>query len=427
MDTDVTNRGGEDLDLHQVLREGSALRLEGRARLFGEVRRGLGERGENLYLRCISSPADREVQVLDPATGASRPMLMFGSNNYLGFANDPYVREQARRAIDRFGAGLGGPPLLNGHTTLHRALEGRLAGLKRAEDALLFPSGFAANVGLLGGLVRRGDAVLADAYSHASTADGIKLSGARPQHFPHNDLDRLASLLERYRGPRAHDVFVCVEGVYSMDGDLAPLDRLAPLCRARDAILLLDDAHGTGVLGPGGRGTAARFGVEQDVPLTMGTFSKAFAGTGGFIAGPKPVVDYLRFFARTYMFSASLPPVAIATVHAGLDLLEREPERLRGLHDNVAYAAARLRAAGFEVHPQAAIIPLLAPPGMDLRRAAKAFHRRGLFVNAVEYPAVPRHQQRFRVSVMATHTRADLDRLATAAAEVFAESRGELT
>jgi len=221
------------------------------------------------------------------------------------------------------------------------------------------------------------------------------------------------------------DLFVAVEGGYSMDGDLAPLDRIVPACRKRNALLILDDAHGTGVVGTSGRGSAEQFGVEGDVDITVGTFSKVFAMTGGFVAGSKAVVDYLRYFARPYMFSASLPPAVAAAVLAGLDVIEREPELRATLQANVRRAVRGFRALGFEIEPQAAIIPLRVPTGMNIRRAAARFHEMGIFLNSVESPAVPVSQQRFRVSLMATHTMADIDRLLSAVETVWRDG-GEL-
>jgi glycine C-acetyltransferase len=264
------------------------------------------------------------------------------------------------------------------------------------------------------------DVVLYDAYSHASFCDGIKMAGVLSHRFPHNDLGRLRQLLEQTTSSD-HDTYVGVEGVYSMDGDLAPLDRLVDLCDEFGAILIVDDAHGTGVMGRHGRGTAEHFHVEGRVPLTMGTFSKSFSVTGAFVAGPREIINYLRFFARSYMFSASLPPPIIATVLAGLDVLEREPERLSTLRNNMHYAVEHFRRMGFAMHPEAAIIPLLVPASMDIRRASRKFHEKGIFVNSVEYPAVPVSQQRFRISMMATHTRADIDRLLATVQEVWAE------
>jgi glycine C-acetyltransferase len=370
-----------------------------------------------LCMREIVSAADREVTVVDPYTGLPGRMLMFGSNNYLGLANHRVVKERALLAVGKYGAGIGGPPLLNGMTKLHRELEERLAALKRCEDAMIFSSGYAANVGLVSGLLNPRDTMFYDGYSHASFCDGIRLGDVQSYRFPHNDTDGLQAMLAGHDGKG--DRFVGVEGVYSMDGDLAPLDRIVKICRSHDALLMVDDAHGTGVMGPTGAGTSEHFGLEGAVDIVMGTFSKTFAVTGGFVAASRSIVNYLRFFARSYMFSASLPPAAIATVIAGLDVIDLEPELLTRLRENVRYAALGLQALGIDAHPEAAIIPLRVPAGMDIRRASAEFHRMGVFVNSVEYPAVPVSQQRFRISLMATHTRQDIDRLLAAVEEVW--------
>lgn len=419
MSTHNSYRGGENFDLRQMLLRGRHLRLQEKTAMFTAFLEDLAANNHRHHMRCIISAADREVTVIDPRSGSPRQMLMFGSNSYLGIANHPYVKERVRQAIREYGVGIGGPPLLNGYTRLHRELEERLAALKGAEDAMIFPSGYSANVGLVTGLVNETDTVLYDSYSHASFCDGLKMSGVKSFHFPHSNATRLKGLLEVHRQRTDQDIFVGVEGVYSMDGDLAPLDVIVPLCKSYDALLILDDAHGTGVMGPHGRGTAERFGLEGQVDITMGTFSKTFSATGGFVAAAKPIISYLRYFARSYMFSASLPPTVIATVLSGLDVMEREPERLRQLWDNIAYACNGLKKLGFALDSESPIIPLIVPEGMDLREAAHRFHEAGIFVNSIEYPAVPISQQRFRVSLMATHTRQDIDRLLEVVGEIW--------
>ncbi len=413
-------KGGENFDLRQILLRGRALRLQEKTELFGSFLKELESSQENLCMRVITSPANHTVTVVDPYNRKSKEMIMFGSNNYLGLADHPYVLEKAQQAIREYGVGVGVPPLLNGYTGLHRELEQRLAAFKGTEDALIFSSGYGANVGLVTGLMNPDDSVFYDDYSHASFCDGIKMSGVQSYRFSHNNIERLKKMLENRSNKT--DTFVGVEGVYSMDGDLAPLDVLIPLCKSYGALLIVDDAHGTGVMGETGRGTAEHFGIEGKVDVTMGTFSKVFAVTGGFVAASKPIIDYLRYFARSYMFSASLPPVVIASVIAGLDVIEKEPQLLTALRENVRYTTDGLHKIGFEVHPQAAIIPLRVPVGMNIRSMARKFHERGIFINSIEYPAVPVSQQRFRISMMATHTKEDIDKLLTAVEEVWSES-----
>jgi len=362
-----------------------------------------------IVAREIVSPMDREVLVRDARTGEARSMLMFGSNNYLGYANHPYVLEQVRESLDRWGAGLGGPPLLNGTMEPHAALQRRVSALKSKEAALLYSSGYGANIGWLTALPHRGDVILMDERCHASLYDGARAAKARLVTFRHSCVDDLRTKLRDARTLKPTDIYVVVEGVYSMDGDLAPLDRIVEVCRGSGAFIALDDAHGTGILGPTGAGTAELFGVENEIDLAMGTFSKALAASGGFIAATRQIVEYLRFFSRPHFFSASMPPMVIAALHAGLDLLEREPQRRVRLHENVRHLVELLGAIGVHTGSQSAIVPIYVPQG--IRKVSARMHNAGVFINAIEYPAVPEGQERFRVSVTCDHTRDDLRRL----------------
>jgi glycine C-acetyltransferase len=416
------HEGGENFDPREVFLMGRGVSFKERVDLFSRL---LGEKFgdyQTLYMRLVTSPAGREVEVIDSATGRTRKMLMFGSNNYLGLADHPYVVERAHNAIREYGVGLSGPPLLNGYTRLHRELEERLSALKHAEETLIFSTGYSANVGLITGVTSRNDVVIYDRYSHASLQDGLKMNAARVVPCRHNDLEDLRRALEAPRPAPSGDAFVCVEGVYSMDGDLAPLDAIVPLCNQHGATLIVDDAHGTGVMGESGSGTAQHFGVDGAVDITMGTFSKALGVVGGFVSASKPIINYLRLFARSYVFSASLPPVVVAAVLAGLDVIEREPWLRRQLHDNVEYVTEGLHKLGFEIDPPAAIISLRVPASMDIREAARRFNQAGIFVNCVEYPAVPIGEQRFRISMMATHTKEDMDQLLECTAQVWSDS-----
>jgi glycine C-acetyltransferase len=371
------------------------------------------------YKRSVLSAADREVVVRDPFTGVDRQMLMFASNNYLGLATHPHVKKRVLAAIDEFGCGVGGPPLLNGYIKLVEELEERLAAFKSKEAAIVFSSGFLANLGVVSGLAEQNDIIIYDELSHASFYDGIRMTKAKAVSFTHNDMQQLKILLEQYSIVSKGSVFVCMEGVYSMDGDLAPLDEISRLCKNCNAVLIVDDAHGTGVLGENGAGTASHFGCDDDVDITMGTFSKVFATCGGFLTASSGMIEYLRYHSRPYIFSASIPPPVAATVLAGIEVIEKEPWLRRQLLDNVEYAVQKLKPFGFHAPPQAAIITLALPENMDIRKAAYLFHQENIFINPIEYPAVPVNKQRFRISMMVTHTKNDIDRLATAVEEVW--------
>jgi glycine C-acetyltransferase len=282
-------------------------------------------------------------------------------------------------------------------------------------------------VGLVSALMGSEDLVVYDAYSHASFYDGIKMSGAQAVHFSHNDAGLLEQTLSRTNTLNFKDRFVGVEGVYSMDGDVAQLDKIVSICKRNNSNLIIDDAHGTGVMGKNGSGTAANFDLDGQIDITMGTFSKTFAVTGGFVAASKPIINYLRFFARSYMFSASLPPTVIASVLAALDVMEKEKELHLKLRDNINYTARCLKQLGFEANSVTPIFPLKVPTEMNIRNAAYEFHKKGIFVNSIEYPAVPKSQQRFRISIMATHTKDDIDRLMEATVEIWNKNKpGEL-
>ncbi|MEO8259490.1 MAG: aminotransferase class I/II-fold pyridoxal phosphate-dependent enzyme [Acidobacteriota bacterium] len=394
--------------------------IEGKSALFAPVFANLVN--DDFIMREVVGQTGARMPVRDRRTGQVRDVLMLGSNNYLGLANEPDVIEKTIDAVRRFGVGCGGPPLLNGYTTLHRELEERLAAFKHCEAAMLFSAGFMANLGWATGLLGPGDVLVYDQQSHASLYDAIQLGRFEAVHFNHNDIDHLRRRLMQVRWKHAFtNVIVCVEGVYSMDGDIAPLPEVRRLCDQYAALLAIDDAHGTGVLGERGGGTPEHFGMDGQIDLVMGTFSKIFAVSGGFVAGQRAVINYLRLLSRPYMFSASLPPPVVGAVLAGLDFLRDHPERVRQLHDNVAYLVSGLRAVGFETDVQTAIIPIAVPAPIDLHRVINRLFEEGIFVNGVEYPAVPRDRHRIRMSVMATLTRADLDYVIDRTAKVGRE------
>jgi glycine C-acetyltransferase len=302
--------------------------------------------------------------------------------------------------------------MLNGTTTLHVELEKRLAELKRMECAVVFPTGYAANLGWVTSLVRTKDNVLFDEYCHASFIDGLKINRIRGRAFRHNDMTHLVERLEDVsRSSNGQcDTFVVTEGVFSMDGDTARLDEILALKERYGFILVVDDAHGVGVLGKNGHGIQELYDTD-DIDIIVGTFSKTFAVTGGFIAASFNIAQYIRWTARPYIFSASLSPTTVASVLAGLDLLETEPYRVKQLKHNVAFLLSLLKEHDIPATSESAIVCIRVPEHINIRRAGKQMHDMGMFVNTIEYPAVPRHMQRFRISVMSDHTHEDLARL----------------
>jgi glycine C-acetyltransferase len=405
--TEAPSGNAENFSLRDFM-QFQDLTIQEQARRFSQYFRQTQAAGLSMYMREAQGEASHRMHIKDPQSGEVRDMVMLGSNNYLGLTDHPLVKQRVRRAIDEFGIGAGGPPLLNGTSRIHRELEERLAALKGADDAMLFSSGFMANLGWVTALAGKQDLILFDELNHASLFDGLRMARCRAEGFGHNHLQDLTAKLVKARANGHLNIYVVIEGVYSMDGDLGCLPEIRLVCQEYGAILVIDDAHGTGVMGQGGAGTAEHFGLHGQIDLQMGTFSKTFGTTGGFLAARQDLIDFLRFFSRSYMFSAHLPPPVVASVLGGLEVMEREPERIEQLRANVKMLVEGLNGLGFGVTTASAIIPVMIPVGVDLRRLARRLHDMGIFANPVEYPAVPLDQQRLRLSVMATHTEADL-------------------
>src|SRR4051794_8403845 len=350
-----------------------------------------------------------------------RERLMLGSNNYLGLTGDERVKEAARAALEQYGTGLTGSRLLNGTTELHLELEKEIAEWLGTEDALVYTTGYQANVGCLSAILSAADTVIADSGDHASILDGCKLSGARLRPFRHNRLDKLEQMLERAGGDGG-GVLVIVDGVYSMEGDVCDVASVAELCRAHGARLMVDEAHGVGVLGARGTGASELFGVDDEVDLRMGTFSKSLASCGGFIAGSQEVIDYLRISSRAFLFTAAAVPAAVAAAleavricrsEEGADLFARVLANARYLHAGLAELGYRVVAPtqlpdGRDVITP--IVPVVIGDDLAAARLWKALWDEGLYTNVALYPAVAPGNALIRTSVMATHEREHLDR-----------------
>lgn len=354
------------------------------------------------YFKPISESEDTVVVI------EGRKRVMLGSNNYLGLTHHPKVLEAASRALSRYGSGCTGSRFLNGTLDLHEQLEGALAEFLGKEACLVFSTGYAANLGLISGLVGRGDVVFLDKLDHASIVDGAKMSFGETERFNHGDLGSLERKLERL-GP-GRGTMVVVDGVYSMEGDIADVPGLVRVARRHGAALAVDDAHSLGVLGPNGDGTAAHFGMTDEVDIIGGTFSKSLASIGGFLAASESIIHFLRHNSRPLIFTASLPPANTAGVLAALEVLQVEPERREQLWANTRRLQEGFRQLGFDIGPtQAPIVPVLIGP---LDRTFMMWRRlfdAGVFTNPVAPPAVPPSQCRLRTSVMATHSFDQID------------------
>jgi 8-amino-7-oxononanoate synthase len=357
----------------------------------------------------------REFKTLDAATDRlitlyGTTFLCFSSNNYLGLANDPRLIGAARQALDDYGVGTGASRLVSGNQRIHRELERRLAEFKGTEAAIVFPTGYMANLGAVSSLVHEGDAVILDRLNHASIIDAVRLSRAKLLVYSHCDLDSLEQVLARARTHRRR--LVVTDTLFSMDGDIAPLREIALLAKRYGAMVMADDAHGTGVLGDNGRGALEHAACEGEVDVVMGTLSKALGGLGGFIAGERRLIEYLRNTARSFIYTTALPAAMCAAALAALDIIEAEPERRAALRENIALFKAGLRAKGYDVdHTPAPIVPIILGEPARAMNKARELYAHHIFVPAIRPPTVPKDTSRLRVSLMAGHTRDDIERL----------------
>jgi len=373
------------------------------------------------YFRVLEGPAGPVVDM------EGRRRIMLGSNNYLGLTGDPRVKDAARDALEHFGTGLTGSRFLNGTLSLHLELERMLADWMGTEDALVFTTGYLANTGAISTLLGPGDTVVCDSGDHASILDAVTMSRARIRPFRHNRLDKLETMLQRAEGDGG-GVLVVVDGVFSMEGDLAPVPDIVALCREHGARLMVDEAHGVGVLGARGAGACEAYDVEDEVDLRMGTFSKSLASCGGFIAGPADVIDFLRVQSRSFMFTASAVPAATGAALAAVRICRSDegPQRFAAVLDNARYWHAGLRDLGLHVGGGATpIVPVFVGDDWKAALLWRALYDAGVYVNVALHPAVPPGGALLRTSVMATHDRATLDRALSAFGDVKRAFEGE--
>lgn len=354
------------------------------------------------YFREIESDQDTEVII------NGKKVLMFGSNSYLGLTNHPKIKEAAIAAIKKYGTGCAGSRFLNGTLDIHVELEKRLARFVGKEEAIIYSTGFQVNLGVISCLTGREDYIIGDELDHASIIEGRRLSFSTQLKFKHNDMASLEKVLKSC--PEDKVKLIVVDGVFSMEGDVANLPEIVALAKKYNAAIYVDEAHGIGVFGRQGRGTCDHFGVAQDVDLIMGTFSKSFASLGGFVATDSITANYLRHNSRSYIFSASITPASTAAVSAALDIMESEPERIEHLWEMTHYALDGFRNMGCEIgNTSTPIIPLFIRDNNKTFRITRELFDEGVFVNPVVSPAVPSDSTLIRFSLMATHTKEQLD------------------
>ena len=380
-----------------------------------EQTEGLKTTGHYFFFRKLESPQDSEV-VVD-----GKRVIMIGSNNYLGLTNHPRVKEAAIKAVEKFGSGCAGSRFLNGNLEIHEELEMKLARFFRKEAALVFATGYQTNLGTISALLGRNDVAIIDKYDHASIIDGCRLSFGRVKKYRHNDMEDLERVLE---ATKDKGKLIIVDGIFSMEGDIADLPNIVRLAKTYDAKVMVDDAHGVGVLGAGGRGTAEHFGLEDQVDLIMGTYSKSLAAIGGFVAGSKLVIDFVKHIGRSMIFSASLPPSLVASVSAALDIIEEQPELRTQLWKNTHKMLKSYKELGYDTGvSETPIVPIIIKNDMKVYAMCRFLFEHGVFVNPVVSPAVPPGRELLRTSYMATHTEEQLDRVLDAFKKVGKQLR----
>lgn len=381
------------------------------------------QKGNYIYQKYLLGSSLNRVNLYDKLTNTSREFIMMGSSNYLGLNTHPRVIEAAQKALRKYGSGSVGSPLHTGSYDIHRKLEERLAEFENCEDAMIFPSGYSTNLGCISALVKKDDVVIVDRAAHASILDGCLLSGGTLRTFKHSNMESLERLLNQVKG-KYEGKLIIVDGVYSSEGDIAPLPDIFRLAGQYGAEVIVDDAHGTGVTGKNGRGTLDHFNLKGESRIVIGTLSKALAGVGGFVTSDEKVINYIRHYARSAFFSASLPPVIISSVLASLDVLESEPERHQQLVENIRYFKSNLDDMGFDtMNSQSALVPVLVGEDLLLKKFSKRLFEEGLYLSAFPYPAVPKGRERLRTSILSIHTRDDLDQ----ALEIFYRVGKELS
>ncbi len=347
---------------------------------------------------------------------AGRPQRLFSSNNYLDLANDPEVKAAACEALEQYGVGAGGSRLTTGTGPFHVRLEEELARFKGREAALVFNTGYMANVGIISALMGRGDVIFSDQLNHASIIDGCRLSGAEVVVYRHNDMADLEDKLRVHQGRKG---LIVSDGVFSMDGDLLPLPQLVELAKRYGVRTMIDEAHATGVVGATGRGTEEYYHMEGSVDVLMGTLSKAVGSEGGFVCGSAELIQYLINKARSFIFSTALSPVTMAAGLRGLQKIQEEPQRVAQLRDNMAFLCRELGRYGFPAQSDSAILPIVVGEEKKAMAAMEALKERGYYVSAIRYPTVARGSARLRVALMSSHTREELAGLAQALACVL--------
>ncbi|MGE5405161.1 MAG: aminotransferase class I/II-fold pyridoxal phosphate-dependent enzyme [Candidatus Saccharibacteria bacterium] len=379
-----------------------------RARIFSEYLADAVDRHHLQYRRVSLSGSSPVMQVLDRYTGQVREMIYFGSNDYLNLTRHPRVIKAGEEALLKYGAGAGSVPLLGGTLDIHVELEKELAAFKGAEAAMIYTSGFGSNCGTLLAMLQPEDCAILDMLVHASIVDGCYKTNIR--YFKHNDMESLERALKRAKD-KYRTKLVVVDGVYSMDGDIAKLDDIVELAHQYGAYVMVDEAHATGVIGENGKGTPEHFHVEGKVDIVAGTLSKALGAVGGFISSNAELIELIRYYSRPYIFSTAMTPQATGSLREALKVIVEEPEPRRQLWENINYFRKALLELGFNIgNAETAIFPIIIGNDVKVRDMSRRLHEENIYVNPVQFPAVSKKLSRIRISLMSGHTREHLDR-----------------
>ncbi len=374
--------------------------------------------GYYLYSEPLHTAPTTRVKVKDRKTGQVVELLNLASYNYLGISYRPEVKQAAHEAVDKYGLGASGSPILSGTMDVHDELARGVADFKDKQAAILFPTGYSANVGFISAVMRPGDSIFLDQYSHASIVDGAILAKSKTIFFRHNNPLDLERKIKSVKGKK----LVVVEGVYSMDGDVCVLPDIVEVAKRHGARILIDEAHSTFLFGPNGRGVAEHFGLDKEVDFHLGTFSKSLGGQGGFVCGSKDLIDYVTAFGRSRFFSCNLAPPVAAGLLAGLRIVEREPGLRARLWSNVAYMRRRFAEEGIDIGKSTSqVMPVLVNNDAKVFAVGEEIQRRGLYLQPVTYPAVPKHKSRLRISISAAHSEQELEEAVRVIASVLKE------
>lgn len=382
--------------------------ITGRAKMFGEYLKDIREKRHLQYRRISTDGSGPVMKVVDHYSGKIKEMVYLASNDYLNLTKHPRTIAAGREALEKYGSGAGSVPLLGGTLDIHIELEKKIARFKGCEDSIIYTSGFGSNCGSLLSILQEKDIAILDTYVHASIIDGCKSTNIR--FFRHNDMNSLERVLERVKD-KYRTKLIAVDGVYSMDGDIAPLDRIVELAKTHGAYVMVDEAHATGVIGDTGRGTPQHHNIEGKVDIVAGTLSKALGGVGGFIAANSELVELLRYYSRPYIFSTAMTPQVAGSLLAAIDVIEEEPEHRERLWENIRYFKSNLIALGFDLgNSETAIFPIIIGNDLKVKEICRRLHELDIYVNPVMYPAVPKRLSRIRMSLMSAHTKEHLDK-----------------